>query len=109
MEEENNLNELEKKIFEEVSKVEDPELNIALTELGLIYHIQAGEDGMAKIQMTLTSMGCPAGPYLKSEVTSAAMKVDGVTDAQVEIVWTPKWDPRIMASEDAKMHLGIFD
>jgi metal-sulfur cluster biosynthetic enzyme len=102
-------NELEKKIFEEVSKVEDPELNIALTELGLVYDIRAEEDGNAKIKMTLTSMGCPAGPYLKAEVTSAALRVEGVSEAEVEIVWTPKWDPRVMATEDAKMLLGIFD
>ncbi len=37
------------------------------------------------------------------------MKVEGIQDANVEIVWTPKWDPRLMASEDAKMQLGIYD
>ncbi len=103
------FNELEKKIYQEVRKVEDPELNISLTELGLIYDIQASEDGVAKIQMTLTSMGCPAGPYLKSEVISSVMKVEGVKDVEVEIVWSPKWDPRKMASEEAKMLLGIFE
>jgi metal-sulfur cluster biosynthetic enzyme len=101
--------EIEKKVYESISKVEDPELNISIAELGLIYEIKVDDIGKANVKMTLTSMGCPAGPYLKSEVLSQVLKVEGIHDANVEIVWTPKWDPRLMASEDAKMQLGIYD
>lgn len=101
--------EIERKVYESILEVEDPELNISIVELGLIYGIKVDEVGKAEVKMTLTSMGCPAGPYLKSEVLSQTLKVEGISDANVEIVWTPRWDPRLMASEDAKMQLGIYD
>lgn len=104
-----NLNEIEKKVFESIKDVEDPELNLALADLGLIYEIKEYEPNKVSIDMTLTSMGCPAGPYLKSEVLSQAMKTEGVEDVKVNIVWTPKWDPRTMATEDVRMILGILD
>ncbi|EPG73619.1 PF01883 domain protein [Leptospira fainei serovar Hurstbridge str. BUT 6] len=99
---------IEKKIYEEISRVEDPEIGISVAELGLIYRIQV-EEGKAKIEMTYTSMACPAGPQMKKEIQDNALRVDGVNEAEVEVVWTPKWDPRVMASEEAKMDLGIFD
>ncbi|MDX1958091.1 MAG: iron-sulfur cluster assembly protein [Leptospiraceae bacterium] len=105
----NEPTEKEREIFESISKVEDPELHISITELGLIYDVKLNEEGIANIKMTLTSMGCPAGPFLKSETELAAMRIDGVNSASVEIVWTPKWDPKLMASEDAKSMLGIYD
>ncbi len=100
---------LEKAIYEALSEIEDPELDIKIVDLGLIYEIKINEEGIANIKMTFTSMACPAGPSLKSQVLSNSMKVEGVKDSNVEIVWNPKWDPRLMASEDAKMQLGIFD
>lgn len=101
-------NDLEKAVYEAILTVEDPEIGISLVDLGLIYGINV-EGSVANITMTFTSMACPVGPSLKSQLISSAMMVEGITDAEVEVVWTPKWDPRIMASEDAKMQLGIFD
>ena len=103
------LSELEKKIYDSLMEIEDPELGILIVELGLIYDIRVNENRNAKIKMTFTSMACPAGPSLKSQVMSNALKVEGIEDADVEVVWNPKWDPRVMASEDAKMILGIYD
>ncbi len=102
-------NDLEKKVYEAILPVEDPELFISIMELGLIYDIKVNENNEANVKMTFTSMACPAGPSLKSQVLAAALQVEGIKDANVEIVWNPKWDPRIMASEDAKMQLGIYD
>ncbi|RHX88473.1 metal-sulfur cluster assembly factor [Leptospira stimsonii] len=101
-------NALEEQIYEEVKKVEDPEIGISIAELGLIYRIKV-EGTRAKIDMTYTSMACPAGPQMKQDVINHTLRVDGITEAEVEVVWIPKWDPREMASEDAKMDLGIFD
>ena len=103
----NNI--LEKAVYEALTDIEDPELDIKIVDLGLIYDIKVNEEGVANIKMTFTSMACPAGPSLKSQVLANSMKVDGIKDSNVEIVWNPKWDPRLMASEDAKMQLGIFD
>ena len=102
-------NDLEKAVYQAILPVEDPELFISIMELGLIYDIKVNENNEANVKMTFTSMAFPAGPSLKSQVLSAALQVEGIKDANVEIVWTPKWDPRLMASEDAKMQLGIYD
>ncbi|MCB1143735.1 MAG: DUF59 domain-containing protein [Leptospiraceae bacterium] len=103
------LSEIEQRVFDAIKVVEDPELFIQIVELGLIYEIEVDEEGICKIKMTFTSMACPAGPSLKSQVIHHALMVEGVKDVEVDVVWTPPWDPRIMASEDAKMELGIYD
>jgi metal-sulfur cluster biosynthetic enzyme len=103
------LSELEQKVYDNISTIEDPELFIKIVELGLVYDIHVDEIGKCFIKMTFTSMACPAGPSLKSQVTSLSLQTDGITDVDVEVVWNPAWDPRIMASEDAKMELGIYD
>ena len=89
-------NDLEKAVYQAILPVEDPELFISIMELGLIYDIKVNENNEANVKMTFTSMAFP-------------LQVEGIKDANVEIVWTPKWDPRLMASEDAKMQLGIYD
>ncbi len=94
-------NTLEEQIYEEVKKVEDPEIGISIAELGLIYRIKV-ENGKAKIDMTYTSMACPAGPQMKQQVKDYALRVEGISEAEVEVVWVPKWDPREMATEEAK-------
>ncbi|TGN18394.1 metal-sulfur cluster assembly factor [Leptospira idonii] len=95
-------------VYNSVREVEDPEIGISLIELGLIYQITV-EDGKADIVMTFTSLACPAGPQMKQDVENFALRVDGINEAVVNIVWNPKWDPREMASEEAKMQMGIFD
>ena len=102
-------NDLEKAIYQAILPIEDPELFISIMDLGLVYDIKVNEENIANIKMTFTSMACPAGPSMKSQVLSAAAQVDGIKDVNVEVVWNPKWDPRIMASEDAKMQLGIYN
>jgi len=99
--------EKEREVFESIRLVEDPDIGISLVELGLIYGLKV-EENKAFITMTLTSMACPAGPQLKVELENHALRVEGIEEASVEVVWSPKWDPREMASEEAKMHLGIF-
>ncbi|MEM7181149.1 MAG: metal-sulfur cluster assembly factor [Spirochaetota bacterium] len=99
--------ELEKEIYESIKLIEDPELFISIMELGLIYSIEVKDENRAEVKMTFTSMACPAGPQLKTQVYNACMRIDKITDAEVEVVWNPPWDPHTMASEDAKIDLGI--
>jgi metal-sulfur cluster biosynthetic enzyme len=73
-------------------KVKDPELNLNVVDLGLIYDI-AVEGTTAKIDMSLTSPGCPSGPQIMGDVERAAKGVEGVTDVQVNLVWQPLWSP----------------
>lgn len=99
---------MKKAIWEEISTVVDPDLRMSLVELGLIYEVELDEENVVHIKMTLTSMGCPIGPFLMNQVAESAKRVEGVKDADVLIVWEPKWDPREMASEEAQVKLGIF-
>ena len=94
-------------LWEEVKKVYDPEIGFSIVDLGLVYDIWT-EGNKAFVKMTLTSMGCPAGPYLEHEVKEACKRVEGIEEAIVEITFSPPWDPREMANEEIKMMLGIY-
>ena len=98
-----------KQVMEALKPIKDPELNISIVDLGLIYDVDFQNDGKKIfVQMTLTSPGCPVGPQLMAAVHTKAASISGVEDAEVKLIWTPKWDPKIMASEEAKDQLGIF-
>ena len=97
----------ESEIKNYLSEVEDPEMKISVMDLGLIYSISI-EDAHVEIDMTLTSPGCPVAPELMAAVHRAALKADGVESAHVNLTFSPLWDPRIHATEDGKLDLGIF-
>ena len=94
-------------LMERLREVNDPEINMSIVELGLVYDVQY-EDGDVLVTMTLTSPGCPLGPVIRGEVYAKLREVPGVKDVDVQIVWSPPWDPRTMASDDVKMQLGIW-
>jgi metal-sulfur cluster biosynthetic enzyme len=82
--------------------VKDPELNLNIVDLGLVYDIAVDDAGAVEVKMTLTSPGCPSGPEIMTDVEQAIRGVDGVTDVQIELVWEPYWtperiDPRVRA------------
>lgn len=95
------------KLWKEVKKVYDPEIGLSIVDLGLVYDIWV-EEKKAFVKMTLTSLGCPAGPYLEHEVKEACKKVEGIKEVVVKITFNPPWDPKEMASDEVKMMLGIF-
>lgn len=95
-------------ILEVTRTVEDPELRMSITDLGLIYGIEVDDEGMVTVDMTLTSPACPVGPMLQGQIYQVIMEMDGVQDVEVNLVWDPPWDPKTMASEDVKMMLGIW-
>jgi metal-sulfur cluster biosynthetic enzyme len=76
--------------------VKDPELNLNVVDLGLVYDIAVREGGEVHVEMTLTSPGCPAGPEMLTEAQNALRALDGVTKADVELVWEPYWTPERM-------------
>jgi len=88
--------------------VEDPELRMSITDLGLVYGVEVDPDGMVTVDMTLTSPACPVGPMLQGMIYHRLMQTPGVEDVEVNLVWNPPWDPRKMASEEVKMALGIW-
>ena len=94
-------------LMERLREVNDPEINMSIVELGLVYDVQY-EDGDVLVTMTLTSPGCPLGPVIRGEAYAKLKELPGVKDVDVQIVWSPPWDPRTMASDDVKMMLGIW-
>ena len=96
-------------VMQALKPIQDPELSVSIVDLGLIYDVIFQNDGKKiLVEMTLTSPGCPVGPQLMAAVHTKAASLEGVEDAEVKLVWTPKWDPKTMASEEAKDQLGIF-
>ena len=86
--------------------VKDPELNVNVIDLGLVYSIQVHED-QVEVEMTLTSPACPVGPEIIRNAVAALEKVDGVTKANVRLVMSPPWSPDRMTDE-ARDQLGFF-
>jgi metal-sulfur cluster biosynthetic enzyme len=98
----------EESLWAALRDVEDPELRLSIVELGLIYGITLDDDGVATVDMTLTSPACPVGPMLQGMIFHRLTGMEGVEDVEVNLVWDPPWDPRKMASEEVKMTLGIW-
>ncbi len=93
-------------ITEALREVIDPELGLDFVELGLIYDVEIDETGVVKILFTLTSPGCPIGPQVASQIHEFVGDVEGVTEVQPEMTFSPPWTPERM-SEDAKFALGF--
>lgn len=84
--------EIAEKVRTALRSVTDPELGINIVDLGLVYDVEV-EEGEAKVTMTLTSPGCPAGGQILGGAKDAAETVDGVEEAVVSLVWKPFWTP----------------
>lgn len=85
----------------------DPEIPVNIYELGLIYGVEVDGRGSVTVKMTLTTPNCPAAQSLPAEVAEKVNAVKGVSDAKVDIVWEPPWNPGMM-SEAAKLELGMM-
>ena len=81
-------------MFEAVSTVIDPEVGFNLVEMGLIYDAEIidKEQCNARITMTLSTRGCPLHQMIKQWVQEAVEKMDGILNAEVEVVWEPEWN-----------------
>ena len=92
-------------VIEVLKRVYDPEIQYDIWSLGLIYNIEV-EANKVKILMTFTSPMCPYGPALLDDVRRQVSAIAGVGEVEVEITFTPVWDPDKM-TEEARMALGI--
>jgi len=100
----------EEQVREALKSVTDPEIDISVIDLGLIYGIEIDEERKSvKLRMTLTSPMCPAGPEILAAAEMAVRRIKGVELAEVELVWTPPWDPYTRCSDEAKPLLGIWE
>ncbi|GHF70511.1 MULTISPECIES: metal-sulfur cluster assembly factor [Deinococcus] len=97
----------EAQIREALKVVKDPEIPVNVVDLGLIYGVDINADGHVDITMTLTSVGCPVQDLIRADAEMAVGRLDGVSDVNVEFVWTPPWGPDKM-SEDGKRQMRMF-
>jgi probable FeS assembly SUF system protein SufT len=100
----------EKRLWEALGTVYDPEIPASIVELGLVYAIDAEpvEGGhRVRVQMTLTAPGCGIGPVLVDDVRRKLLGAPGVKEAEVELVFDPPWDPSRM-TEAARLQLGFM-
>ncbi len=100
------MDKLKEKIISEIKKIYDPEIPVNIYELGLIYDISIGEDQIIKIKMTLTSPNCPVAESLPKTVKDNILKLEGVKDVDLKLVWDPPWSKDKM-SEAAKLELNL--
>ena len=95
----------EDQIYAALRECYDPEIPVNLVDLGLIYDVKIIDDWVG-VKMTLTSPGCGMSGMISQNVRNRVLKVPGVKDADVRIVWEPAWTPARI-SEEAKKKLGM--
>ena len=100
------MSNLKEKIIKEIKKVYDPEIPVNIYELGLIYKIEINDKNIVNIDMTLTTPNCPVADSLPRMVKDNIMKVKGVSDVILNLVWDPPWSKDKM-SEAARLELNL--
>jgi|TARA_B110000238_G_C16044254_1_gene403228 FeS assembly SUF system protein len=100
------MSELKEQIVSEIKKIYDPEIPVNIYELGLIYKIEIKEVKKVNIDMTLTSPNCPVAESLPKMVKDNILKLEGVDDVDLNLVWDPPWTKDKM-SEAAKLELNL--
>lgn len=92
-------------IYSALRECYDPEIPVNIIDLGLVYDVKIVDDWVG-VKMTLTSPGCGMSGIISENVRNRVMRVPGVKDADVRIVWQPAWSPSRM-SEEARKKLGM--
>ena len=100
------MDNIKEKIINEIKKIYDPEIPVNIFELGLIYKIEVIDNKKALVEMTLTSPNCPVAESLPNNVKKNILKIDGIDDVELKLVWDPPWTKDKM-SEAAKLELNL--
>jgi metal-sulfur cluster biosynthetic enzyme len=95
----------ETSVWNALSQVIDPEIGCNIVDLGLVYSVTIAGPKVS-VKMTLTTHGCPMHESIAQGVQMALLGLDGVEDAEVEIVWDPPWNPEMM-SEHGRAVVGM--
>ena len=98
---------IEANVIAALRTIYDPEIPVNIYDLGLIYGLDIDANGKVDVRMTLTAPGCPVAATFPDTVEQRLYEVPGVTEARVELVWEPAWNPDRL-SEDAKLQLGLL-
>jgi FeS assembly SUF system protein len=107
MENADKILQLESAIVQVLRNTYDPEIPVNIYDLGLIYDIDIDKDKKATVTMTLTAPNCPVADQLLMEVRDKVRAVEGLTGAEVKLVFDPPWNQSMM-SEEALLELGML-
>ena len=97
----------EERIVKMLKTVFDPEIQVNIYDLGLIYNIDLNEEGHLNIDMTLTAPNCPAADFIMEDVRMKLESVEGVKSVNVNLVFEPEWNKDMM-TEEAQLELGFL-
>lgn len=97
---------IEENIVDVLKTVYDPEIPVNIYDLGLIYKIDVKESGDVDVDMTFTAPSCPAADFILEDVRQKVDSVNGVKNANVNLVFEPEWDQSMM-TEEARVELGF--
>ena len=100
------MTDLKEKVIKEIKKIYDPEIPVNIYELGLIYKIEIIDKKKVNIDMTLTTPNCPVADSLPKMVKNNILKIEGISDVDLNLVWDPPWTKDKM-SEVAKLELNL--
>lgn len=104
---------MEKSVWDQLKTCFDPEIPVNIVDLGLVYDCNVDPIGdnsgeyKVEVNMTLTAPGCGMGPVIQQDAFTKIMELDGVQEANVEIVWDPPWNQGMM-TEAARLQLGLM-
>ena len=98
---------LREDIIKALREIYDPEIPVNIYDLGLIYRVDVDDAGIAEVDMTLTTPGCPVAQTFPGSVEEKVRNVAGVNAAHVELVWEPPWCMDNM-TDDVKLELGLL-
>lgn len=107
MESEDKLVKLETAIIQVLKSTYDPEIPVNIYDLGLIYNIDIDDHNMVTITMTLTAPNCPVADQLPIEIRDKVAALEGVTSADIKLVFDPPWNQSMM-TEEALLELGML-
>ena len=97
---------LEERIVDVLKTVYDPEIPVNIYDLGMIYKIDVQDDSSVELDMTFTAPNCPAADFILEDVRTKVESVEGIRNANVNLVFEPAWDQSMM-SEEARVELGF--
>ena len=97
-------------VWDQLRQCFDPEIPVNIVDLGLVYdcNVTKRPEGGVKVdvKMTLTAPGCGMGPAIAHDAQSKILTIEGVEEAEVQLVWDPPWN-QSMISEAGRMKLGM--
>ncbi len=96
------------RVIEVLKSIYDPEIPINIYDLGLIYNISVDDAGVVRIDMTLTTPGCPIAFYVVQQIISSVKSIEGVNDVKVNVTFSPPWNPLKMTKDGRERFKQLF-